>query len=342
MKVYALNTLKFGQDTINAIGKTVPITGVIGLSNRDADDAISDYEYQKPYCDENNLEFVEVDSYVLKKQADKDKLQNLEIDVLIICGWQRLVPEWLINNVKIGILGFHGSAYGITKGRGRSPQNWAFILDKKEFFISVFKVDPGIDSGQILRTRRFELSTLDDIETSYLKVVWNCGEMIRDILKELLEGGMTKLTGEVQDDSEASYMPKRTPDDGFIDWNLTASEIHNIVRGLTRPYPGATTKLNGQTIRLWQVIPFNVDTSEHFETGEVAQVFKGKYPVVKCKDSFVLIKDYSAETAIEAGMVLESVDYQQTLSTVIERHEKQFPDFPVAEDLKEKVKTYHK
>ena len=80
-------------------------------------------------------------------------------------------------------MGAHGSPLGITKGRGRSPQNWALILGLSTFYISIFKIDPGIDSGQIIETRSFTYSDFDDIKTSYYKVCLLTADMIINNLK---------------------------------------------------------------------------------------------------------------------------------------------------------------
>ena len=171
MNIYILNTVGIGLDIIDLVSKHVKILGIIGLSKRAPTDAISDYVYQYEFCDEHDFDFIEMESYELKSEQDKLKLISLDIDVLIVAGWQRLVPSWLISHCSICVIGSHGSPLGITKGRGRSPQNWALLLGLESFYISIFEVDAGIDSGRIIDTRKFVYSEFDDIKTSYYKAM---------------------------------------------------------------------------------------------------------------------------------------------------------------------------
>ena len=241
MKIYVLNTLSIGEDSIELLSRGIDIIGVIGLSNREPGDAISDFAYQKVFCDKQKLKFIEIDDYSLNNLAAREKISSIDIDVLIVTGWQRLVPEWLINHCQMCVIGSHGSPFGITKGRGRSPQNWSLIMGLTSFEISIFKIDKGIDSGVIFDTKKFNYDENDDIRTSYFKVCLLTSSMIINLLKDKNFLSKDFLN---QEESEAEYLPKRTPEDGFIDWNRTGKEIGRFVRALTRPYPGARTKIN--------------------------------------------------------------------------------------------------
>ena len=117
--------------------------------------------------------------------ADKKKLISKEIDILVVAGWQRLIPDWLIDHVEIAVLGGHGSAEGITAGRGRSPQNWALIMGKEHFTISLFRIDSGVDTGPVLLERTFNYSDFDDIQTSYFKTSWLMSDMLVELLSSL-------------------------------------------------------------------------------------------------------------------------------------------------------------
>jgi methionyl-tRNA formyltransferase len=89
----------------------------------------------------------------------------------------------------------------------------------------------------------------DDCRTIYEKVSLTECEMLDEVLPLIREGEMPRRK---QDSSQATVMPKRRPEDGLIDWNWPASRIYNRVRGLTRPYPGAFTRLDGRKITIWK------------------------------------------------------------------------------------------
>ena len=150
MNIFFLTTAGAGIDLLEIIKNEVDIKGVIGLSDRIPEDSISDYAFVGKYCEENNLNFISVESYNLRNKIDIKILSKLNIDILVVGPWGRLIPDWLINKCKIGSIGIHGSSYGIMGGRGRSPENWSLILNEKEFSVSIFKIDIGIDSGEII------------------------------------------------------------------------------------------------------------------------------------------------------------------------------------------------
>lgn len=333
MKIWFLNTLGSGTDVIKIVSSKIPAAGVIGLGQRDASDSISDYIFQKDFCESQKLEFVDVENYALKSEQDKQKILSLDIDVLVVCGWQRLIPQWLIDHCKVCAIGSHGSPFGITGGRGRSPQNWSLILGLKKFYISIFKISAGIDDGDIIATKEFEYSEMDDIQTSYYKVVLLTSQMItHSISSGLLES--QKL--ESQDDHEAAYFPQRQPEDGFIDWRFSSQDIHRMVRALTSPYPGARTKLNGIEMTVWEAIPFYLENSI-FEAGpgEIVFISHSQHLLVKTKDGYLLIKKFSMSSPIELkiGNKFESIDGISQIKKIISRHENLYPSMKVVPAL---------
>ena len=108
---------------------------------------------------------------------------------------------------------------------------------------------PGADEGDIVCQRRIPIGVEDDCRTIYEKVSLTECEMLDEVLPLIREGEMPRRK---QDSSQATVMPKRRPEDGLIDWNWPASRIYNWVRGLTRPYPGAFTRLDGRKITIWK------------------------------------------------------------------------------------------
>jgi methionyl-tRNA formyltransferase len=336
MNVYVLNTLGIGLDSISLINSQLKISGVIGLSDREGTDQISDFSYQAGFCKQKGIDFIEVDSYGLTKESDRKKLLALKMDVLIVSGWQRLIPEWLIQHCSICAIGAHGSPLGITKGRGRSPQNWALMLGLNTFHISIFKIDSNIDSGEIIDTRSFTYSPFDDIKTSYYKVCLLTAGMIIDNLRK---PDFAKQNFEAQNDEDAEYFPQRTPEDGLIDWTRSNDEIRNFVRALTRPYPGAETFIEGQKIKIWSLIPFEVDFPNADPIGTIVKIFNKNDLLVKTKESFVLITDYKIESKeffLKEKMQFGSESFEKQMNTIVKRHEAKYPELPVSKQILEK------
>jgi len=335
MNIYVLCTVSAGLNTLELLRRKLPIKGVIGLSKREATDAISGYVFMGNYCSAKDLDFIPVVGYSLKSAADQDLLRSLEIDVLLVLGWQRLIPGWLIKHCRIGAIGVHGSAHGISAGRGRSPQNWALMLGATGFSISIFYIDEGIDSGTVIETREFPLTVFDDIKTSYYKVSWLTAAMLIENLSKVTFGSRGMLS-----EGPVRYLPQRIPEDGAIDWERSKQEIFNFVRALTRPYPGAFSALTDYKFTVWNARPFDLDGQVIYEftSGEIVLRYDNNDLLVKVADGFMLIDDYSVtpesgKELLKEGLVLPSIRFRDQLKEIVDRHYRRYPDFKIHEDV---------
>ena len=138
MNLYILNSVSSGWDVCELVSRQIPIAGYIGLSDKRNNADVSGYFNARNACQKKKIPYYEVASYNLSNEKDNQLLLTLDIDILLVSGWQRLVPEYLIEHCRVCIIGAHGSPLGITKGRGRSPQNWALMMGMPSFEISIF------------------------------------------------------------------------------------------------------------------------------------------------------------------------------------------------------------
>jgi UDP-4-amino-4-deoxy-L-arabinose formyltransferase/UDP-glucuronic acid dehydrogenase (UDP-4-keto-hexauronic acid decarboxylating) len=323
-----------GIDLLRAVAAAVPLQGIVGLSQRPACDAISGYHYFAPVAQELGVPFIAVDGYALSAAGDRARLEGLEIDVLLVCGWQRLVPEWLIRRARIGAVGAHGSAGGIAGGRGRSPQNWALILGADSFSVSIFFLDPGIDSGPVIATRTFPIEEADTIADTYRKVTLVCAEM----LVESFRSGAIAARRATPQTADGYYLPQRLPEDGAIDWRRSDREVCRFVRALTRPYPGAFTEFGGGHLAVWRARPFSLGKAGLPSPGTIVQRFAAGPLLVAARNGLVLIEDWSMDdpalgAAIRPGVVLASVDFRAQMREIADRHRRRYPDLPLSPDI---------
>jgi methionyl-tRNA formyltransferase len=346
MNIYILLAAATGIDLIEIIKNKINIKGVIGLSNRNPSDSISGFVYMQGYCKENNLNFIPVDSYNLKDKKDIEKLSELDIDILILGPWGRLIPNWLIDQCKVGAIGIHGSSYGITGGRGRAPENWALILGEETFSISIFKVDPGVDSGDVLDTKTFDISLTDDILSTRYKMIWNVGQMI---IKLLTCNHSNFFKGQPQIE-DCRYLPQRIPADGELDWQRSAKEIYNFIRAITRPYPGAYSKLNknGQ-ILFWEASPLEgLPNIEKFQPGEIiSRPSSSSQLLIKTGKGALFVTQYelrpeSLNSLTLEGHIFKSANFYDQCNEIFQRHYNKYPDKTIQEKITEFAENYSK
>ena len=238
--------------------------------------------------------------YSLKSEKDIAFFESCAFDILVVLGWQRLIPEEIIKALGICGLTIHGSGEGLPKGRGRSPMNWAIIEGYDIFHLSLLTLASGADGGKILDTMKFDILSTDTIRTLYYKNALVSSRLLVKNIPILLSG---KKYGEVQYENKATYYPKRTPEDGKIDWNSKAAEIERLVRATTKPYPGAFTYSRDKKIIIWGAQLFDRKISGDESPGTVYAVFPDKSFIVMTKDYYFLVYDYDG-TVPEVGDIL--------------------------------------
>ena len=244
-------------------------------------------KYQIPvyYCEK----------YALKSHNDIQFFKEQQFDLLIQGGWQRLFPDEILKTFSIGAIGIHGSADFLPKGRGRSPLNWSLIENKKRFIMHYFLINPGIDDGDVFHYEMFDINEWDDIKTLYYKNSMVTLKVLKEYIPKILNQSVTFYTQK----GAPSYYPKRTKEDGHIDWKKPVLEIYNLIRAVTKPYPGAFTNLFNSEITVWKAQPFDTRIDDiEFNSGQVIQTFENGDFIVKCGDGLLLVTEYDSENQI--------------------------------------------
>ena len=234
------------------------------LIQNDNNNLISGFKDFKEFKN-SDIQIYNLKSYDLKK--DINTINKLGIDVLIVAGYQRLVPLEIINNGKIGAFGFHGSSNPLPKGRGRSPINWELIKGEKKFISHMFKLTENPDDGEIITSKETEMTHVDNVRTVYHKITFLMAEMIMEQMPNIINGDYKSIPQV----GNPTYFPKRNPDDSEINWNQSTEEIYNFVRALTDPYPNAFTMQKGKKLDIKYSFPFinNSELINEHSPGEV-------------------------------------------------------------------------
>lgn len=208
---------------------------------------VSGYVDVSPWCRSADISLILLDSYALSP-AD---LAEYHYDVILVNGWNRLIPAEVIATAPFGGLGIHAGHPPI--GLGRAPLVWNILLGRRDLEVYVFRLTPCADDGPILASRPVEITDQDDVWRLYQKVMF-CGV---DLFSEALLALERCDSGRNQLTAEAKYYQKRGPDDGLIDFSQSESQVFNFIRAQTKPYPGAFTYLNGTRWNIWQAVPFD-------------------------------------------------------------------------------------
>ena len=177
-------------------------------------EGVAGYHDYSSLAREHGIPVHVAERFDLTGPSDLALFREQRFDALVQGGWQRLFPQAVLETLRIGAIGVHGSADPLPKGRGRSPLNWSLIEGRRRFVMQLFLITPGIDDGDTFDTETFDITPFDDVETLYLKY----GIVLRNMHLRSLP---TLIAGDAEfspQTGEPSYYPKRTPADARIDW----------------------------------------------------------------------------------------------------------------------------
>jgi methionyl-tRNA formyltransferase len=174
-----------------------------------------------------------------------DRVRALAPDFLFSFYYRKMLGRPLLDSAKRGAFNMHGSL--LPKYRGRVPVNWAIIKGETETGATLHEMVEKPDAGRIVAREAVPIGP-DDLAVDVFKRVTAAAETVmRRALPKLVDGTAVL---EPQDLSKGSYFGGRRPEDGRIDWTKPAREIHNLVRAVAPPYPGAFTPFEGATLRI--------------------------------------------------------------------------------------------
>ena len=285
-------------DLINALISDSYIIDFIINPDSDKQHMISDYQDLEKLADDIDATLLRPETYTMKDSRSIALFDNVKIDILIVVGWQRLIPSWLLKKISIGAFGMHGSSEYLPRGRGRSPMNWSIIERKNLFITNLFKYDEGIDSGEIVDSQHFEINPWDDIASLQHK---NTISQIKLLIKNLPKIINNKIKYIPQrTDIRPTYYPKRVPEDGVINWRDNTINIFSLVKAVAQPYPGAFTFHDQQKIFIWEGFPFDAQIRlDKAKPGEIVfSFFDGSF-IVKTVDNSFYVKKWESVSSWE-------------------------------------------
>jgi len=217
-----------------------------------------------------------------------ETIRRWEPELLVLVGYTQIIRRDLIEVAPRGVINLHGGK--LPEYRGASTLNWMIINGETEGGVSILRVDEGVDTGDVLAEERFPIGTDDTIRDVLARSLAVFPPMLLRVLDALADD---TLKPRKQDPSAGRTWPKRHPDDGTLDWTaMTAHQVHNRVRALTRPYPGAFSHLDGRRVFIWR--SRLTDEEGQGAPGEVLACSGGEC-LIACRKGAVAVSDLTGE-----------------------------------------------
>ena len=212
-------------------------------------------------------------------------------DIIFCIGWSQLLKKKILKTAPKGVIGYHPS--DLPKNRGRHPIIWSIVLGLKKIGSCFFYMKTKADAGNIISKKLIKIKNHYDSNLVYKDLIKVGKRQIREILTKIR---INKLKSFPQQNYTSSYWRKRSELDGKIDWRMDAHNINNLVKALTKPYPGAYFLFKKQKIRVWKskVIDLN---KKNFEPGKIIRFNKNL--IIKCGNKALQLVTFKPKTNLK-------------------------------------------
>lgn len=238
---------------------------VVAVITKDKSTFNADHVDLSEVCKKHHIPYHFEDSK--KKHASLEFMRGYQPDIIYCFGWSFLLDNEFLKMPPKGVIGFHPAK--LPQNRGRHPIIWALVLGLESTASSFFKMEQGADTGPILSQIDIPISLQDDANDLYQNIL---GEIQLQIKEFTLQLANETAVFEIQDHSKATSWRKRTRKDGLIDWRMRAEDIYNLIRALTKPYPGAEFNYLGNLIPVWQSKVSDNQFSKNIEPGKIIEI----------------------------------------------------------------------
>ena len=214
----------------------------------------------KKYALEKGLTILQPEK--LKDPEFIDQLKSLQADLQIVVAF-RMLPEIVWDMPPMGTLNLHGSL--LPQYRGAAPINWAIINGEAYTGVTTFKLKHEIDTGDVLLTEKIIIEEDETAGTLHDKMKETGAAVLVNTVKGLAEN---TLKEKPQENIGLKHAPKIFTETCEINWNQSAGQISQLIRGLS-PYPAAFTKIDGKKLKIFEaekIIQPHASTPGSFET----------------------------------------------------------------------------
>jgi methionyl-tRNA formyltransferase len=232
----------------------------------------------------NNLKIMQPEK--VREASVVAELKALDADIFVVAAFGQILSQEVLDIPRFGCVNIHASL--LPKYRGAAPIQMAILNGDKETGVTIMQMNAGMDTGDIIVTKTLPIEDEDTAGTLFDKLMFLGADLIVETLPKIEKGEITLIP---QDDSLSTKCGKISKEMGQIDFNKSAREIFNLVRGMS-PWPSAYTKLNGKMLKIWKVKP--VEGATDGAPGTVYDV-KKDYFIVNTGEGLLEISELQLE-----------------------------------------------
>ncbi|MGL5241091.1 MAG: bifunctional UDP-4-amino-4-deoxy-L-arabinose formyltransferase/UDP-glucuronic acid oxidase ArnA [Kluyvera ascorbata] len=176
-----------------------------------------------------------------------DRIRAMAPEVIFSFYYRNLLSDEILNLAPKGAFNLHGSL--LPKYRGRAPLNWVLVNGEKETGVTLHRMTHRADAGDIVAQQSVAIADSDVALTLHRKLCAASQTLLGDALAKIRS---SQVDARAQDDSQATYVGRRTPEDGRLEWEKPAQTLHNLVRAVSDPWPGAFGFVGTNKFIVWK------------------------------------------------------------------------------------------
>ena len=244
-------------------------------------------------------------------EAAGAKIGALRPAVIYSFSYRHLIPESVLELAPLGAFNLHPSL--LPAYRGRAPVNWVLVNGESATGVTLHHMVARADAGDIVGQRAVAIDDNDTALTLYRKLIPLGVELIDELHPKIVAGTAPRRKLEI---SKGSYFGRRKPEDGRIDWRWPARRIFNLVRAVTRPYPGAFCFVGGRKLLVWDA-KIAAENGVRGTPGQVVRETNGALEIAAGEGSVIVkvvqfeggVETVAREALSSAGRVKDTVQF---------------------------------
>lgn len=241
----------------------------------------------KEYAISKNIEVLQPEK-IRKNVEFIERIRNLKPDIIVVVAYGKILPKEILEIPKYGCVNVHASL--LPKYRGSAPIQWAIINGEEKTGVTTMYMDVGMDTGDMILKSEVEIQDSDTYGTLYEKLKKMGGNLIVSTLDKIVDG----VAPREKQGEEFTTAPMIDKSLGNVDWNKSAEEIRNLIRGLN-PMPGAFTKYEDKSMKIW-----NADIIEflgNMTPGMIVEASSKDGLVVATGNGFLKLKEIQMQNS---------------------------------------------
>ena len=225
-------------------------------------------------------------------KEDYQAVADLKPDLIITAAYGQIVPQAVLDIPRLGCINVHASLLPLY--RGGAPVHQAIIDGQEKTGVAIMYMVKKMDAGDMIAQKETPILEEDTVGILYDRLSDLGAELLKETLPDILKGTNQRIP---QDENLVTYAPTLSREDERLDWNMSARQVYNKVRG-TNPWPGSYTTYQGKTVKIWAGQVHQCENAmkhhAHQDNGTIVKIFKDAIGV-KVNDGVYLITELQLE-----------------------------------------------